>query len=206
MTRQDLIDHLGSIASSGTQKFVEALSDGSADSNLIGQFGVGFYSAFLVADEVTVTTKNNDDDQYIWKSTADADYTIVKDPRGNTLGRGTRITLTLKEDALEFMDQETLRDLVQRYSEFITFPIYLWAMHEEEEQVLVEKEADEAADDDEVDADDEASDDDEASAFFFFLFVVVWGQGMAVSGYWADARKPRHSSLTLPHPPLLSTV
>merc|ERR1712065_83584 len=104
MTKEDLIGKLGSIASSGTKQFSEALA--GKDSDLIGQFCVGFYAAYLVADTVTVVSKNNDGDQYIWESDATNEYQITKDPRGNTLGRGTEIILTLKEDALEFMGDE----------------------------------------------------------------------------------------------------
>lgn len=125
MTKADLLGNLGTVAKSGTTNFVEALSEG-ADLSLIGQFGVGFYSVYLVADKVRVISKHNDDDQYIWESTADSSFSIAKDPRGDTLGRGTEITMFLKEDAVEFLKQERLEELVQRYSEFITFPIYLY--------------------------------------------------------------------------------
>jgi len=90
MTKEDLIKNLGTIAKSGTAEFLKQL-EAEGDSNLIGQFGVGFYSVFLVADRVTVTTKHNDDKQYVWESTSEADFTIVEDPRGDTLGRGTVI-------------------------------------------------------------------------------------------------------------------
>ena len=122
MTKGDLVANLGTVAKSGTTNFVEALSDG-ADMSLIGQFGVGFYSVYLVADKVRVASKNPDDEQYIWESTADSSFSIAKDPRGDTLGRGTEITMFLKEDALEFCKQDTVEALVQKYSEFITFPI-----------------------------------------------------------------------------------
>lgn len=98
---------------------------------MIGQFGVGFYSVYLVADKVRVISKNNNDDQYIWESSADSNFKIMKDPRGNTLSRGTEITLYLKEDAYDLLSQEKLEELVRRYSEFITFPISLYKKHEE---------------------------------------------------------------------------
>lgn len=125
MTKSDLVGNLGTVAKSGTTNFVEALAEG-ADMSLIGQFGVGFYSVYLVADKVRVVSKNNDDDQYIWESTADSSFSVAKDPRGNTLGRGTEITMYLKDDASDFMKQDKLQELVERYSEFITFPIKLY--------------------------------------------------------------------------------
>lgn len=133
MTREDLVNNLGTLAKSGTKKFLESLSEG-ADIGLIGQFGVGFYSVYLVADKVRVVTKNNDDEQYIWESTADSSFTIAKDPRGNTLGRGTEITMFLKEDAAtEFLNQARLEEIIKKHSEFITFPIYL---HKKTEEVV----------------------------------------------------------------------
>lgn len=162
MTKQDLIANLGTVAKSGTSQFVEALA-GGADLSLIGQFGVGFYSVYLVADKVRVASKHNDDDaQHMWVSTADGSFTVAEDPRGDTLGRGTEITLFLKEDAGEFVEQEKLKELIRRYSEFITFPIYLKTSHSETVEVPVEEE--EAADKDgeEADADkDKEKDEDE---------------------------------------------
>ena len=151
MTKQDLIQNLGTVARSGTTQFVEAVATGQ-DTNLIGQFGVGFYSAYLVADKIQVTSKHNDDAQHIWESTADATFTIAEDPRGNTLGRGTEIKLFMKEDASEFLEQTKLEDLVKRYSEFITFPIYIHKSKTETVEVAVE-------DDDEVEAEDDAEND-----------------------------------------------
>jgi len=162
MTKQDLINNLGTIAHSGTKDFLKKYSE-YTESNLIGQFGVGFYSVFLVADSVTVVTKHNDDVQYVWQSTADGSFTVAPDPRGNTLGRGTQLIIHLKEDATEYAKVDTLKRLVAKYSEFINFPIKVWASREETKQVpmtddeLAEQlklEADEAKDAD-ADADEE---------------------------------------------------
>ncbi|KAI9001724.1 Hsp90 protein-domain-containing protein [Gaertneriomyces semiglobifer] len=126
MTKDDLKRNLGTIAKSGTAEFMSALQNATADSNLIGQFGVGFYSAFLVADKVTVVTKNDADAQFIWESTSDNTFSITEDPRGPTLGRGTQIVLHLKDDAIQYLDESMLRELVGRYNQFINFPIFLW--------------------------------------------------------------------------------
>merc|ERR1712125_120849 len=124
------------------------------DANLIGQFGVGFYSAFLVADKVSVTSKCNDDPvQHVWESSADASFTVVDDPRGNTLGRGTRVTLHLKEDAHDYLSEDKLKESAKKYSQFIQFPIYVKVKKE------VEAEAEEDDDDDKEDEDEEKTDD-----------------------------------------------
>jgi HSP90 family molecular chaperone len=136
MTKADLVNNLGTLARSGTKRFLESLQEG-ADLGLIGQFGVGFYSVYLVADKVRVVTKHPEEaDQYIWESSADSSFTVSRDPRGNTLGRGSEITLYLKEDANEFASQNKLEEIVKKHSEFITFPIYLYKKTEE----VVEKE------------------------------------------------------------------
>jgi heat shock protein beta len=139
MTKAELISNLGTIAHSGTKDFLKKFSE-YTDSNLIGQFGVGFYSVFLVADSVTVITKHNDDVQYVWQSTADGSFTVSPDPRGNTLGRGTQIVIHLKEDANEYAKVDTLKRLVAKYSEFINFPISVWASHDENKQVPMNEE------------------------------------------------------------------
>merc|ERR1711992_158415 len=155
MTKEDLINNLGTIAKSGTADFLSKVQDAEnaqAMSDLIGQFGVGFYSAFLVADKVIVTTKHNDDKQYIWESDAES-FTIVEDPRGDTLKRGTTVTLVLKEEAYDFLEQDTVRDLIKKYSQFINFNIYLWSAKTETVEVAEEEEpAEEKAEADDEDA------------------------------------------------------
>merc|ERR1712028_325442 len=155
MTKQDLINNLGTIAKSGTSSFLEKLKDGG-DVNLIGQFGVGFYSVYLVADKVTVVTKHNDDKQLIWESTADSSFTIREDPNAESdpLGRGTRVILHLKDDCKEFTEPDKLKELVKKYSEFINFPIMLQTTKEIEEEVPVEEE-EKSEDDAEKSEDDE---------------------------------------------------
>ncbi|KAL9650459.1 hypothetical protein ABK040_004683 [Willaertia magna] len=142
MTKQDLLKNLGTIANSGTKAFIEKLQKDAAnqfDASLIGQFGVGFYSAYLVADRVIVTTKHNDDKQLIWTSTADNTFSIIEDPNGDTLKRGTEITLILKDDAKEFADANKLKELIKKYSAFIHFPIYLHEVRTVTEEVPVEE-------------------------------------------------------------------
>ncbi|CAN1223075.1 Heat shock protein 90-6, mitochondrial [Linum perenne] len=132
MTRQELIDCLGTIAQSGTAKFLKALKDSKdagGDNNLIGQFGVGFYSAFLVADRVVVSTKSpKSDKQYVWEGEANASsYTIREETEADKiLPRGTRLTLYLKRDDKGFAHPERIQKLVKNYSQFVSFPIYTW--------------------------------------------------------------------------------
>jgi heat shock protein beta len=163
MTKADLVANLGTVAKSGTTNFVEAMSGGGGDLSLIGQFGVGFYSVYLVADRVQVTSKHNDDDQHIWDSTADASFTVAKDPRGNTLGRGSEIKLFLKEDASEFLEQNRLEELVKRYSEFITFPMFLYKSKTESIEVPVEEEGEEEEEEETEETEDAAKEGEDAA-------------------------------------------
>merc|ERR1719379_1816207 len=166
MSKDDLINQLGTVAQSGTSSFIEAFSEG-ADVNLIGQFGVGFYSVYLVADSVAVHSKSNEDDkQWVWESTADSTFSVREDS-GEALGRGTKIVLSLKEDCLEFLEEERLKGLIKRYSEFINFPIYLYTSKEEEEEVPIEEgdttseESTEESESEDSEGEDEDDDEEE---------------------------------------------
>ena len=158
MTKTDLINNLGTIARSGTAAFLEQMQKGG-DLNLIGQFGVGFYSVYLISDYVEVITKHADDKQWVWESSASGSFAISEDTDGAPLGRGTQINIHLKDEAKEYLQESKLRELVARYSEFISFPISLLVEKEIEKEVPIEEEETKPAEKKEENTTDADSDD-----------------------------------------------
>jgi molecular chaperone HtpG len=185
MTREDLVNNLGTIASSGTKKFMDFMHSKNPqeklDTNLIGKFGVGFYSAFLVANSVTVFTRHNNDDGYVWESNMENKYTVKKCE--DDLPHGTKIVLHMKEDCLEYLEEKKIKEIVKSHSQFIMFPIYQAVMK-------TTTEGDKSTEGDRQDQIDESVEDDESTKNV---------DGVKIEDIDEDEEKKQKSSVEFEH-------
>ena len=141
MTKEELVNNLGTIASSGTKKFLESLSDNNG-SQFIGQFGVGFYSGYLVADKIVVISKHNDDEQYMWESTGNGTFDVQQDNTDYQLKRGSILMLYLKDEMNEYLEDKKITELIKKHNQFIEFPIFVETLKTREVELELNEQKD----------------------------------------------------------------